>query len=114
MNTVNLDAMLQTMLDTFVTTLTEQGAEVGADLRSHVEAELKAIVARLQVISKMLLAKQITASAAQTLLNMQKDTVVEHLLTVSGAAQVVLQNSLNAAINAVKDSLNTLLGVALA
>jgi hypothetical protein len=81
--------------------------------RQYFESETKMLAERLASIEKMRLSGTISESRARMHLEFQKESYETVLLAVEGLNQLIIEQSLNAALAIVKDAVNTALGFAL-
>jgi len=98
------------MLKAFEGSLESDGTKLLPGLETIAKLELLNIAKRVAEISEMLIKGEIDKEKAKIMFKMQKEAVQEQLLTVEGISVVLIQNALNAALNAVRDAVNSAIG----
>lgn len=91
-------------------------ASLGRDwpkARAFAEPEFDKLARSLVSIGKMTVDGTITEQEAAALLDIHKNTTRTVFLTVQGLGLLAVENAINAALDAVKDTLNAALGIAL-
>lgn len=81
--------------------------------REYFESETKMLVERLGAIEKMRRDGIISETRAKRHLDFQKESFQTVLLAVEGLNQLLVEESLNAALKVVKDAVNTAVGFVL-
>jgi hypothetical protein len=80
------------------------------EVKEFAKAEAKKTAETLSMIEKLALAGEINAKQAKALLSMQKNSALAVLLTVQGLGLLTVESAINAALGAVKETVNTALG----
>ncbi|MGB0847940.1 MAG: hypothetical protein ACPGSM_14510 [Thiolinea sp.] len=86
--------------------------ELGAlwpDVREYFEAENRKLVETLKMIALLKAAGKIDHLTAQSLLEGQKMVRRTLLLTVEGLTTIMIENTLNAALDSIREAVNTVL-----
>lgn len=83
------------------------------DVRSYAESELKKLAHTIDDIGRMLLNREIDEDRARLLIQMQKNAARSVLLTVEGLGLLAAEAAINAALDVVRNAVNTAVGVAL-
>ena len=110
MTGLNIGQLLNQMLQAFVQNFESQGEKMLPELRNNAEIAFKGILLRTSKIAELVAEKKLSKEQAKLLLNMEKMNLEEQLLTSEGASKILLQNSINAAIDVVRDAINKLVG----
>lgn len=113
MSSLHVQELLNTMWDAFSQHFESSGEKLLPALAREAKQSLEDIAHRMVEIAGMLATNSISESEAKTLLVMQQQSTTEQLLAATGIAEVLLQSSLNAALSAVKDTVNAAIGFAL-
>jgi hypothetical protein len=82
-------------------------------IQDYAEGELEKLARTLAQVEMLKLRDQITEGEASVLLEMQKNTARAVMLTLEGMSLVLVEGAINAALDSVKDTVNTALGFAL-
>ncbi len=82
-------------------------------IKDYAEAELEKLARTLTQIEALKLSGQISDAEASVLFEMQKNTTRAVMLTLKGMSLLIVEGAINAALAAVKDTINTALGFAL-
>lgn len=106
---INFDELFAAMLAAFKKQLISEWPTI----QSFATTALRKIAEDILAIEQMKNQHKISLEQAKLQINMQQDAAKATLLTVEGLSAVALQNALNAALDAVKDSVNTALHWAL-
>lgn len=88
-------------------------ASLGEDwsgIKDFAEPEFKRLAQSLVDIGELIAAKKVTKRQGQALLNIHKNTTQIVLLTAKGLGVVAVENAINAALRAVRNTVNTALG----
>jgi hypothetical protein len=83
------------------------------EIRDYAETEGKKLGECIISIEKMYVEGKISQEQAQLLLDVQKNAMRTVLLTVEGIGILAAEQAINAALNIVKDTVNTALGFTL-
>lgn len=83
------------------------------DAKDYADAESRKMAQTLETIAKLRAADKINDEQAKALLEMQKSAMRAVLLTVEGIGLVAAQKAINAALAAVRDTVNGAAGFAL-
>lgn len=81
--------------------------------QEYAESEARIFTERFATIAKLRLEGKITERRAKLHVEFQKDAWETVLLAVEGLSQLLVEEALNAALDAVKDVVNTAVGFAL-
>ena len=76
----------------------------------YAEVELNKLAHAVISVKKMQLAGTISQQQAKLYFDMQKNTAETVMLTATGLTEIAIQNAVNAALTAVKTTINTALG----
>lgn len=82
-------------------------------IRQYTEAEARKTAETIAMIEKLRLAGQISPNEARLLLDMQRNSAKAVLLTVEGLGLLAAEAAINAAIGAVRSTVNKAVGFAL-
>lgn len=82
-------------------------------VKEHAETELRGIAEGIALIERLRLQGKITQKQAKSLLKMKKNTAEIVLLTLEGLGIIAVEKAINAALKAVKDTVNESLNFAL-
>jgi hypothetical protein len=82
-------------------------------IKDYAEAEFEKLARILAQIESLRLTNQISEAEASVLFEMQKNTARAVMLTLEGMSLLLVEGAINAALAAVKDSVNGALGFAL-
>lgn len=85
-------------------------AEQWPDVKIYATAEARKLAQTLVMIQKLRLAGQITQKQAEILLDMQKQTSRVVLLTIEGLSLLAAEAAVNAAVKAIRDTVNDAVG----
>lgn len=88
-------------------------AERWPNIKDFAESELDKLARTLAQIGKLIATDQITKGEASVLLEMQKNTARSVMLTLEGLGLLLVEEALSAALNVVRDTVNTVLGFSL-
>jgi hypothetical protein len=83
------------------------------ETREYAESEVKIFAERLATIAKLRAAGAISEKRARRHIEFQKEAWETVLLAVIGLNQLLIEEALNAALDAVKDIINTAVGFVL-
>jgi len=82
-------------------------------IKDYAEAELEKLARTLAQIEALKLSGQISEAEASVLFEMQKNTTRAVMLTLKGMSLLIVEGAINAALAAIKDTINAALGFAL-
>jgi hypothetical protein len=80
------------------------------EVKPYAEKEVKAFTENLKFITKLKAEGKINEKQALLYVDIQKSSMRIVLLTIEGLGIVSVENAINAAINSVKESVNTAIG----
>lgn len=83
------------------------------DVKSYAETEFRKIGQTIERIARELAAGDITEEQATLLLDMQKGASRSVMITVEGMAVIAAEQAINAAFDAVRQTVNTAIGFGL-
>jgi hypothetical protein len=83
------------------------------EIKVYAESEAKKIAETIKMIAKLTKDGDISISAARLHLNIQKNAARTVLLTVEGLGLLAVEAAVNAAVRAIRETVNTALGFAL-
>jgi hypothetical protein len=106
---LNVSSLAKVMTEAAKGKLQEHWPEV----KEFARAEAKKTAETLAMIERLALAGEINVKQAKALLSMQKNSALAVLLTVQGLGLLAVESAINAALGAVKDTVNTALGFVL-
>jgi hypothetical protein len=106
----NIQGILKDMLNAFEVSLKADGGKLVPELQKAAKQELLAIAKRIEEISRMVIKSEVDKEQAKILFNMQKEAAEEQLLTIEGITKVLVQNAINAALGAVRNTVNKAIG----
>lgn len=109
MSSINVNDLGAKMLTAAEGVLTAKWAKV----RPYVESETRILAERLASIARLRAAGSISEERAKDLVAFQKEAFETVLLAVEGLTQLAVEEALNAALKAVRDTVNTAIGFAL-
>lgn len=79
-------------------------------IKDYAEPELEKLARTLLQIQRLRATERISDGTASVLLEMQKNTTRAVMLTLEGLGLVLIEEAINAALKAVKDTVNTAIG----
>ena len=82
-------------------------------IKDYAEAELEKLARTLAQIEALKFSGQISDAEASVLFEMQKHTARAVMLTLQGMSLLLVEGAINAALAAVRDTINTAIGFAL-
>lgn len=85
-------------------------AEKWPDVKIYAAAEARKLAQTLVMIQQLRVAGQITQKQAEILLDMQKQTSRVVLLTIEGLSLLAAEAAVNAAVKAIRDTVNDAVG----
>lgn len=85
-------------------------ADKWPDVKIYATAEARKLAQTLVMIQQLRLAGQITQKQAEILLDMQKQTSRVVLLTIEGLSLLAAEAAVNAAVKAIRDTVNDAVG----
>jgi len=106
---LNVKSLAAAMLGAAQGKLQEHWPEV----REYAETETRKTADTLASIERLLLAGQINSKQAKALLRMQRNSAQSVLLTIEGLGLLTVESAINAALGAVRDTVNGAVGFAL-
>lgn len=87
----------------------EEFGEKWPEVKEYAESEAKKIAETIKMIGKLRAKGEISSNAARLHLRIQKNSARMVLLTVEGLGLLAVEQAINAAIRAVRDTVNTAL-----
>ena len=109
MSSIDVDDLGAKMLEAARGVLTAKWTKA----RPYVESETKIFAERLASITRLRAAGSISEQRAKDLVAFQEEAFETVLLAVEGLTQLAIEEALNAALKAVRDTVNTAIGFAL-
>ena len=106
---LNVSSLAKTMTEAAKGKLQEHWPEV----KEFATSEAKKTAETLRMIERLALTGEINVKQAKALLQMQKNSALAVLLTVEGLGLLTVEAAINAALSAVKDTVNTAVGFVL-
>lgn len=103
---INVQEILEQMLNAAQGVLKDHWVEA----KPFAEQELKALAENLQLIGKLKLEGNISEEQAKYYLEIQKSSVRIVLLTIEGLGILAVENAINAALDVIRTTVNTVLG----
>lgn len=76
----------------------------------YAKPEMKRLAESLATIARLVAAKKVNQRQAKALLNIHRNTTQTVLLTVEGLGVVAVEDAINAALRAARDTVNTAVG----
>jgi len=107
--TINVNDLVAKMLETSKDNL----AQSWPDIRDYAETEFKGLAEGIALIEKLRASDSISDEQAKLLLDMKKNTAKIVLLSLEGLGILAVENAVNKALSAVKDSVNEALNFSL-
>jgi hypothetical protein len=95
--------LAERMIKAFQTSLTENWPEV----KAYAEAEAKKMAESLVMIEKLILTGQINEEQAKFHFQIQQNATRMVLLTIEGLGIIAVEQAINAALDVLKDTVNT-------
>jgi hypothetical protein len=83
------------------------------EVKEFARAEARKTAETLAMIERLTLAGEINIKQAKALLQMQKNSALAVMLTVQGLGLLAVESAINAALGAVKNTVNTAMGFVL-
>ena len=102
----NLSELLNPMLSAAKGELTKYWSEV----KPYAQKEIKAMAENLKLINKLKQQGKITEEQAKLYLDLQKNSFKIVLLTFQGLSILTVENTINAVLKSVKDTVNSVIG----
>jgi hypothetical protein len=99
---IEVDRLLKQMLQAAAGVLEEDWP----DIKDHAETELRGIAEGIALIERLRLQGKISQKQAKLLIKMKRNTAQIVLLTIEGMGLIMVERALNAAMKAVKDTVN--------
>lgn len=106
---MNVKELAESMLSAMQGVLSEKWPEI----KDYAEAEAKKLAQSLVMIEALNAANKIDAEEAALHLSIQKNASQMVLLTIKGLGVLAVEQALNAALDVVKETVNTALGFTL-
>ncbi|WP_312994376.1 hypothetical protein [Chryseobacterium flavum] len=106
---IDYNQLLKDMLNAMKQSLTDDWSNA----QPYVKAEVNSFINNIKLIGELKLTGKITEEKARLYLEMQKSTMRIVLLTIDGLTIIAVENAINAAINVVKNTVNTAIGWAI-
>ncbi|MEH6640580.1 MULTISPECIES: hypothetical protein [Halomonadaceae] len=106
---IDVGELLEKMLDAAKAVLEEDWPEI----KEHAETELKGIAEGIALVERLRLQGKISQKQAKSLIKMKRNTAQIVLLTLEGLGVLAVEKAINAAIKAIKDTVNGTLDFAL-
>lgn len=106
---LDLEQLSQAML----TAAKGQVAENWPQIKDYAEQEAKKLAENLVLIEKLKLTQQISDEQAKLMHQMQRNATQAVLLSVQGMTELMAEQALNAALDAVKETVNAALNFTL-
>lgn len=106
---LNLEQLSQAM----VNAAKGQVADKWPQIKDYAEQEAKKLAENFVLIEKLQLTQQVSAEQAELMHQMQINTTKGVLLSVQGMTTLMAEQALNAALDAVRDTVNTALNFTL-
>ena len=106
---LNVSALAERMLAAAQEVLAAKWPEI----KEYADSETKKLAQSLVAIEKLRLSGQLTEEQARLHLDIQKNASRTLLLTLEGLGLLAAEQAINAALRAVKDTVNTALGFVL-
>lgn len=88
-------------------------ADSWPDIKDYARAEFKKVAESIATVTRLRVAGKITDEKAQLHLEIQKNAARMVMLTVEGLSLIMVERAINAAMDAVRDTVNTAVGFAL-
>lgn len=101
---------LQEILNPMLSAAQKELGNKWPDVKDYADAEFKKLGESLLSIAAMRAENKITQRQAELLFDIQRNTARTVMLTVEGLGILAVEGAINAALGAVKDSVNTALG----
>jgi hypothetical protein len=83
------------------------------DVKEYAKSEAKKTAEMLAMIERLAITGEINATQAKALLRMQRNSAQAVLLTIEGLGLLTVESAINAALGAVRDTVNKAVGFAL-
>lgn len=103
--TLDVGELVKKMFEAFESSLSDKWPEV----KEYAETEAKKMAESLVMIEKLLLLEKITEEQAKLHFQIQQNATRMVLLTIEGLGILAVEQAINAALNVLKDSVNTAL-----
>jgi hypothetical protein len=101
----NVGKLVRKMFEAFEASLADKWPEV----KDYAEAEAKKMAESLVMIEKLILTDQINEDQAKLHFQIQKNATRMVLLTIEGLGIIAVEQAINAALDVLKDTVNTAL-----
>jgi len=102
---LDVGELVKKMFEAFETSLVDKWPEI----KDYAEAEAKKMAESLVMIEKLVLAGQITEEQAKLHFQIQRNATRMVLLTIEGLGIIAVEQAINAALDVLKDTVNTAL-----
>lgn len=106
MSKINVPEMVKNMAEAASKVLKDKWPEA----KTYAEMELKKLSETIVMVQEAKLAGEIEEEDARILLDMQKNAMRSIILTIEGLGIIAVEQAINAALNVVRDTVNTALG----
>ena len=106
---LDLGDLAAKMFEAFRGNLTDKWPEV----KDYAESESKKLAESLVMIEKLILTNQINEGQARLYLDIQKNATRMVLLTIEGLGIIAVEQAINAAMDVLRDTVNSALGFTL-
>ena len=106
---LDLGELAAKMFEAFKGTLTDKWPEI----KDYAESESKKLAESLIMIEKLVITNQINEDQAKLYLDIQKNATRTVLLAIEGLGIIAVEQAINAAMDVLKDTVNTALGITL-
>ena len=106
MTKINIEELLKEMVKTTSNVLKDKWP----DVRTYAEMEFQKLGETIIHIQKMKNAGEITEERARLHIDIQKHAMRTVMLTVEGLGIIAVEEAINAALNVVRDTVNTAIG----
>jgi hypothetical protein len=101
----NVGELVKKMFEAFESSLADKWPEV----KDYAEAEAKKLAESLVMIEKLVLTNQISEDQAKLHFQIQQNATRMVLLTIEGLGIIAVEQAINAALDVLKDTVNTAL-----
>jgi hypothetical protein len=106
---LDVGELVKKMFEAFENSLAEKWPEV----KDYAEAEAKKLAESLIMIEKLVISGQITEEQAKLHFQIQRNATRMVLLTIEGLGIIAVEQAINAALDVLKDTVNTALDFSL-
>ncbi len=102
---LDVGELVKKMFEAFETSLVDKWPEI----KDYAEAEAKKMAESLVMIEKLVIAGKITEEQAKLHFQIQRNATRMVLLTIEGLGIIAVEQAINAALDVLKDTVNTAL-----